>query len=372
MRAASPNRAAERAAGDTSIPRGPSCRPVTIDGGIATVDAASDVRVGRELALDVNRLTDVPLTQFPTVDEADPAARRGRARTRHRISSPHDPVYRTEVVRRSGPCATAIDAHLKRRDADGGPRDRTATTPADRGGAVSHPVGHGTTSSTWAIRSRARAAREAPHRSRRRHPGRPDGLDPSATRASIGAVPSEFRTIIEPFRIHSVEPLRITTPEERHAAIVDGRIQPLRPPRRRRADRPADRLGHRCDVARSVGRDPARRRELRGLAVVVRLPRRRPGALPVHARDPDAPRAGRGEDPVLGDRRTGQGRSEQHALRHDARERRVHGRGGGRPGDPRGTTALAGASRSRATWTSRRWTRCWPSAPPTCRRSSSP
>jgi tryptophanase len=34
-------------------------------------------------------------------------------------------------------------------------------------------------------------------------------------------VPTEFRTIIEPFRIHSVEPLRITTPEERHVAIVD-------------------------------------------------------------------------------------------------------------------------------------------------------
>ena len=31
----------------------------------------------------------------------------------------------------------------------------------------------------------------------------------------------EFRTIIEPFRIHSVEPLRITTTEERHAAIVE-------------------------------------------------------------------------------------------------------------------------------------------------------
>jgi len=28
-----------------------------------------------------------------------------------------------------------------------------------------------------------------------------------------------FRTIIEPFRIHSIEPLRITTAEERRAAI---------------------------------------------------------------------------------------------------------------------------------------------------------
>ena len=34
-------------------------------------------------------------------------------------------------------------------------------------------------------------------------------------------MPSGFRTIIEPFRIHSVEPLRISTVDERHAAIVD-------------------------------------------------------------------------------------------------------------------------------------------------------
>ena len=32
-------------------------------------------------------------------------------------------------------------------------------------------------------------------------------------------MPSEFRTIIEPFRIHSVEPLRITTEDERRTAI---------------------------------------------------------------------------------------------------------------------------------------------------------
>ena len=29
-----------------------------------------------------------------------------------------------------------------------------------------------------------------------------------------------FNTIIEPFRIHSVEPLRMTTPEQRKAAIA--------------------------------------------------------------------------------------------------------------------------------------------------------
>jgi tryptophanase len=32
---------------------------------------------------------------------------------------------------------------------------------------------------------------------------------------------SDFRTIIEPFRIHSVEPLRMTTPEQRHELIAE-------------------------------------------------------------------------------------------------------------------------------------------------------
>ncbi len=36
---------------------------------------------------------------------------------------------------------------------------------------------------------------------------------------SVSATPRTFRTIIEPFRIHAVEPLRMTTPDERGAAI---------------------------------------------------------------------------------------------------------------------------------------------------------
>jgi len=32
-------------------------------------------------------------------------------------------------------------------------------------------------------------------------------------------VPPRFKTIIEPFRIHSVEPLRLTTEDERHDKI---------------------------------------------------------------------------------------------------------------------------------------------------------
>ena len=81
------------------------------------------------------------------------------------------------------------------------------------------------------------------------------------------------------------------------------RPEPVRPARRRRADRPAHRLRDRRDVARPVGGDPARRRELRRLAVLVRVPRGGAGALPIPARHPDAPGPGRREDPVHRGRR---------------------------------------------------------------------
>ena len=79
-------------------------------------------------------------------------------------------------------------------------------------------------------------------------------------------------------------------------------------PRRGRDHRPADRLRHGRDEPRPVGGDPARRRELRRLAVVVPLPRGGAGALPVRARHPHAPGAGRREDPLLG-HSAGPGRS---------------------------------------------------------------
>src|SRR6266540_7278229 len=37
----------------------------------------------------------------------------------------------------------------------------------------------------------------------------------------LGSVPQQFKTIIEPFRIHSVEPLRLTTEDERREKIRD-------------------------------------------------------------------------------------------------------------------------------------------------------
>ncbi len=45
--------------------------------------------------------------------------------------------------------------------------------------------------------------------------------------------PAEYRTIIEPFRIHSVEPLRLTTEDERRAALREAGLQPVRAARRR-------------------------------------------------------------------------------------------------------------------------------------------
>ena len=112
--------------------------------------------------------------------------------------------------------------------------------------------------------------------------------------------------------------------------------------------------------------DPARRRELRRLAVVVRVPRGGPGAVPVPARHPDPPGPGGREDPVHRPRRPGQGRPQQHPLRHHPRQRRVHRRRGGRPRHRRGPRPGARSTRSRATWTSTRSTRCSTSAAATC------
>src|SRR5207249_6989277 len=48
------------------------------------------------------------------------------------------------------------------------------------------------------------------------------GSSEKVRRTSIGAaMPDRFKTIIEPFRIHSVEPLRITTADERRKKIKD-------------------------------------------------------------------------------------------------------------------------------------------------------
>ncbi len=145
-----------------------------------------------------------------------------------------------------------------------------------------------------------------------------------------------FRTIIEPFRIHSVEPLRMTTEEERRAAIEEAGLQPVRAPRRRT-----------CSSTCSPTRAPARCRATSGprsSAATRATPARRPGSRSstrcrscsrsgTSSRPTRAARPRGSSSPSIGG--PGQGRPEQHPLRHDARERRVHGRRGRRPRDSR-------------------------------------
>ena len=88
------------------------------------------------------------------------------------------------------------------------------------------------------------------------------------------------------------------------ASTCAGRVvQPLPAARRARPDRPAHRLRHRRDEPRPVGRDPARRRVLRRVAVVLRVRRRGARAVPLRARDPRPPGPRGREDPVLRARR---------------------------------------------------------------------
>jgi hypothetical protein len=72
-----------------------------------------------------------------------------------------------------------------------------------------------------------------------------------------------LKTIIEPFRIKSVEPMRQTTPEQREVFLRTGRLQPVPHRRRPHPHRPADRFRHQRHVHRAMGGHDARRRILR-------------------------------------------------------------------------------------------------------------
>ena len=138
---------------------------------------------------------------------------------------------------------------------------------------------------------------------------------------------------------------------------------------RGRPDRPPHRLRHRRDEPRPVGRDPARRRELRRQPQLVRVPR---GASSTCSRSATSSRPTR-----AGPRRrscsrrvggAGQGHPQQHPLRHDPGQRRVHRRRGASTssiaeGAPAGARSPVQGEHGRR----QRSTRCSPSAAPTCR-----
>ena len=154
--------------------------------------------------------------------------------------------------------------------------------------------------------------------------------------ANVTATPRTFRTIIEPFRIHAVEPLRMTTPGRARRRHTQRRLQRLQP-------RGADVL---IDLLTDSGTGAMSRDQWAAIqhgdesyagspswfifrdAVTELFPFRH--VIPTHQ--------GRAAEQILFsvDRRPRQGRAEQHPLRHDAGQRRVHRRRGGRPRHRRG------------------------------------
>ena len=190
------------------------------------------------------------------------------------------------------------------------------------------------------------------------HPGRsavrsgPNGRPPRRAPHVRSRRRWNRRTIIEPFRIHSVEPLRMTTEPYRRDRIRDAGYNLF-------ALHADDVL---IDLLTDSGTGAMSRDQWAAIqhgdecyagspswfrfleAVQDLFPFEH--VIPTHQ--------GRAAEKILftGDRRAREGRAEQHALRHDAGERRVHGRRGRRPADPGGPRAARSCIRSRGTWTS--------------------
>ena len=152
------------------------------------------------------------------------------------------------------------------------------------------------------------------------------------------------RTIIEPFRIKSVEPIHWTTRAQREQLPPRRLLQPLPAPRRRRPHRPPHRLRHRSHVHPPVGRHHGRRRELRRQPQFRTVPRLRAGHFRLQARHPHSPGPRRRAHPLQRDVQKRRCRPQQHALRHHPRQRGIRRRRSRRPRHPRRPSAQPQAS----------------------------
>ena len=167
-----------------------------------------------------------------------------------------------------------------------------------------------------------------------------------------------FRTIIEPFRIKTVEPIRQTTEDERRAALEAAHNNNVFLPAVR--DVLIDLLTDSGTGAMSVFQWAGMMKGdesyagARSFDVFEKSVRDITGFT---QRDPDAPGAGGGAHPLPRARQAGRHRSQQHPFRHDARQRRGRGGNRARPADSGGTARPSRAIPSRGTWTSRRWKR---------------
>ncbi len=148
-----------------------------------------------------------------------------------------------------------------------------------------------------------------------------------------------FRTIIEPFRIHSVEPMRLTTRAERTAALAAAGYNLFE---LRAEEVLIDLLTDSGTGAMSAEQWAGVQRGNEAYAGAPSFYRFREavtGLFPFSARLADPSGPGCREDLVHRGRRARPGRPEQHPLRHHAGQHRVHRRTGRRPAHPRRASA---------------------------------